>query len=52
MKLEIQAKLYEETKKLNNEELLKYYHEAVENGAFAEKMKRIRSRQEKQKKAR
>jgi hypothetical protein len=50
MKLEIQAKMYEETKEMSNEALLRYYHQAVEKGPFAEKMKRIRARQEKQKK--
>jgi hypothetical protein len=51
MKLEIQSNIYKETKEMSPQELLAYYHEAVEKGPFAEKMKRIRARQEKQKKA-
>ena len=51
MKLEIQAKIYNETKEMSSQELLEYYRESVEKGPFAEKMKRIRARQEKQKKA-
>lgn len=51
MKREIQAKIYNETKRMNPQEFLAYCHEAVEKGPFAEKMKRIRARQERQKKA-
>ena len=51
MKLEIQSKIYNETKKMSPQELMAYFGEAVDKGPFAEKMKRIRARQEKQKKA-
>lgn len=47
MKLEIQSSIYNETNGMSPQELLEYYHEAVEKGPFAEKMKRIRARQEK-----
>ncbi|MCX6103024.1 MAG: hypothetical protein NT000_07150 [Proteobacteria bacterium] len=51
MKIEIQSAIYNETKKMSPQELLEYYHEAIEKGPFAEKMKRIQVRQEKRKKA-
>lgn len=51
MKRQIQEKIYNETKGMSPREFLAYCHEAVEKGPFAEKMNRIRSRQERQKKA-
>ena len=51
MKIEIQSAIYNETKKMSPQELLEYYHEAIEKGPFAEKMKRIQARQAKLKKA-
>ena len=51
MKREIQAQIYDETKEMSPEEFLAYCHEAVEKGPFAQKMKRIRVRQQKERKA-
>ena len=51
MKREIQAQIYNETKDMGAEEFLAYCHEAVEKGPFAQKMKRIQTRQQKERKA-
>lgn len=49
MKCKIQDEIYEETKNMTPEEKREYFRKSVENGPFAEKVRRIRQRQQKKK---
>ena len=47
MKCKIQEEIFNETKNLTPAEEHEYYRMAIENGPFAEKIARIRKKQEK-----
>ena len=47
MKCKIQDEIYEEIKDMNPEEESEYFRKSVETGPFAEKIRRIRERQQK-----
>lgn len=51
MKCKIQEEIYEETKNMTPEEESVYFKKSVETGPFAEKVRRIRARQQKKQKA-
>ena len=47
----IQKKMYEETKKMSIPEFMNHVSKAIQKGHFAEKIRRLQSRQEKKQKA-
>jgi len=51
MKRNIQEKMYEETKNMNMTEFMDHVSTAVQKGHFAEKVRRIQARQQKERKA-
>ena len=51
MKCKIQDDIYKETKNMTAEEERKYFQNSVETGPFAEKVQRIRQRQQKKRRA-
>ena len=51
MKRHIQEKMYEETKNLDMTEFMDHVSKAVQKGHFAEKIRRIQARRQKERKA-